>query len=56
MWSKMQKLCTGPISGKHGSAGAINNSWSRIDEVPGNDALGQKLPIFYLINLPNSPS
>lgn len=51
----MQKR-TGPISGKYGSAGAINNSWSRIDEVPGNDALGQKLSIFYLINLPNSPS
>lgn len=52
----MQKLCIGPISGKYGSARAINNSWSRIDEVPGNDALGQKLAIFCLINLPNSLS
>lgn len=34
----MQNLWTGPISGEYGSAGAINNSWSRDDEVPSSEA------------------
>lgn len=55
-WSKKQKQYTRLISGKDGNAGAIGNSWSHTEEVLGNMALGQKLSIFYVINLPNSPS
>jgi len=49
----MQKLWTRLLSGKHGSRGAVNNSWSHIDEVLGAGS-GQKLSIIHLINLPTA--